>query len=180
VLLAFLSWCAAAEAPVPAAVRAAVDDLLGQAFDDPRRFCPRPTFVASVCNGFSGLAALALAVPPEGERLDAARGAAELALASLPPRPDLCCGRAGTAAACLALAGVDPAGPWRRHATELTLSTLLWAAEDWESSGLYSGEAGVVCLAADLLAGAPTGLPGLALPRAEPRGGCRAAAGRPA
>lgn len=165
ILLALVGWHRAAGPALPPPARQAVDRLLAEALDDPRRFCARPTFVASACNGFAGLAALALAVAETADELDLARRAARHALAALPPRPDVCCGRGGAAAVCLALDGLDPAGPWRRRAEELVLSALLVASEDWETVGLYSGEAGLACLVADLRSGGAAGLPGLSLPR---------------
>lgn len=164
VLLAAAAWHRAAGLALPPPVRQAIDRLLAEALDDPDRFCPRPTFVASACNGFAGLAALALAVSADGVGLDRARHAARLALAAPPPRPDLCCGRGGVAAVCLALARHHAAGPWRHRAEELVLSALLVAPGDWETVGLYSGEAGLACLVGDLLSGAAAGLPGLSLP----------------
>jgi hypothetical protein len=169
VLFALLSWHRAAGVRVPPSLAAAVDRLLDGALAEPRRFCARPAFVGSLCNGFPGLVVLAVeahAAAGEPRHLAAARSAAERALAAVPPRPDLCCGRAGVAAACLALAGADPGGPWRRRAEELTLSALLAAPGDWETAGLYGGEAALPCLAADLLAGGPGGPPALAWPPA--------------
>jgi hypothetical protein len=169
VFFALLAWHRAAGAAVPAPLLAAVDRLLDRALADPDGFCSRPAFVASLCNGFAGLALLAVeahAALGAPRFLAAARAAAARALVAVPPRPDLCCGRAGVAAACLALAGADPAGPWRRRAEELVLSALLAAPGDWETAGLYGGEAALPCLAADLLAGAPGGPPALSWPLA--------------
>jgi hypothetical protein len=90
-----------------------------------------------------------------------ARRAAALAVRSAPPRPDLCCGRVGVAFACLSVARVDPAGPWRRHARELALSALLCDRGEWEVSGLCGGEAALACLALDLVAGIDGGPPAL-------------------
>lgn len=169
VLLALLSWHRAAATPPPGAVVRVAERLIDGALAEPARFCSRPAFTASLCNGFAGLAVLALeagAALGTERCLEAARRAVRLALGAVPPRPDLCCGRAGVAAACLALATADPAGPWRRHARELVLSALLTGADDWEVSGLYGGEAALPCLAADLLAGAAGGPPALAWPPA--------------
>lgn len=169
VLLAMLSWYRASGSPAPPAVSAQVDLLVDGALRRPQRLCPRPSLLASLCNGLTGVAVLALeahAVLGGTRYLAAARRAAELALEDLPPRPDLCCGRAGVAAVCRSLAALDPAGPWRRHAVELTLSALLCEPGDYEVSGLYGGEAALPCLAADLLAGTPGGLPALVWPLA--------------
>jgi hypothetical protein len=172
VFYALLAWTAASGAEPPAGFRPALEEYLATALRAPEEFCPRPTFMASLCNGFAGLAVLAVRAHEVlgGAALRAAaRGAAGLALRSVPPRPDLCCGRVGVAFACLAAARVDPAGPWRRRARELALSVLLCERGDWEVSGLYGGEAALACLAVDLLAGIDGGPPCLE-PPVRPRG----------
>jgi hypothetical protein len=156
VLFALLSWFRAAGEPVPEGLARCVAGLVWRALAEPARFCPRPTFEATLCNGFAGLGVLALeaaAALAADAYLAAAGQAAERALRALPPRPDLCCGRAGVASLCLALAAAQPGGPWLRHARQLVLSSLLADAEEWEVAGLYGGEAALPCLAVDLLRG---------------------------
>ena len=119
-----------------------------------------------LCNGFSGLAfvgARACEVVGGEELREAAIGAAQRALENLTDQASLCCGRLGVAFACLALARADPGGPWRRHSRDLALSTLLHERDEWETAGLYEGEAALPCLALNLTAGLDTGPPCLDL-----------------
>ena len=119
-----------------------------------------------LCNGFTGLAFLGAeahrALGGEG-LLEVTRQAGFRALARPSHRPDLCCGRAGVAYACLALSRVDPEGPWKSKAMDFALSTLLCEREDWRKAGVYGGEAAIPCLAASLLAGIASGPPALEL-----------------
>lgn len=176
VLFALMSWARASGEPLPPGARPTLDRLLDGALREPRRsFCSRPKFVASLCNGFAGLGLVAVAAHQllEDERyLADARWAARLALEAVPPRPDLCCGRAGVASIYLALAAVEPEPPqqlqWRQRALELTVSAMLAEPDTWEVVGLYGGEAAVPCLALDLLARGPGGPPALVCPTAMP------------
>ena len=168
VLFALTSWCRASGEARPPGLRPTLDRLLDGALNGRgRRFCSRPTFVASLCNGFSGLALVALAAHEELEeeryRDDALR-AARLALDAIPDRPDLCCGRAGVASLCLALHAVDPEGLWRQRALTITASALLAEDDAWEVVGLYGGEAALPCLVVDLLSGRHGGPPALTRP----------------
>jgi hypothetical protein len=164
--LALLLHSVATGSPLPEGFASALKALLGLALATPTRLCPDESHHAMLCNGFSGLAFLAArahrALGGEG-LLGAAKEVASRALARTSDLPDLCCGRAGAAYACLALAGVDPEGPWRGQATDLALSTLLCQREDWPTLGLYTGEAAIPCLAASLLTGIGGGPPGLDL-----------------
>lgn len=173
VLFALMSWCRASGEALPPGLRPTLDRLLDGALNGRgKSFCSRPTFVASLCNGFSGLALVAMAAHEELEEeryLDDALRAARLALDAIPNRPDLCCGRAGVASLCLALAAVDPEGPWRQRALALTASALLADDEAWEVVGLYGGEAALPCLVVDLLSGRHGGPPALTRPL-EPNG----------
>jgi hypothetical protein len=164
--LALLLWQSASGAPLPEWVPAALLRLLAGAVADPESFCPAE-YHPLLCNGFTGLvylAAQACRVLGDPAFLGLAREAAGRMLAGIRAEPDLCCGRAGVASACLALARVDPDGPWREHARHLTLSTLLAEPGDWFSAGLYSGEAAIPCLALLLASGVDAGPPALDLP----------------
>ena len=147
--LALLLWRSAAGFALPAWVHPALRRLLGEAARDPGGVCPAE-YRSWLCNGLTGLvclAAEAARVLEDPACLDLGRTLAGPMLAGVRPEPDLCCGRAGVAAACLALDRVDPGGPWRGHARDLTLSILLAEPGDWFSAGLFSGEAAVPCLA---------------------------------
>jgi eukaryotic-like serine/threonine-protein kinase len=165
--LALLLHSAATGSPLPEWYAPSVERMLRLALDTPSRLCPTESHHAMFCNGFAGLAFLGARVfRTLGGRglLEAARQAGLLALATTSGRPDLCCGRAGAAYACLALSQVDPEGPWKTKATDLALSTLLCERGAWRKAGLYGGEAAIPCLASSLITGAATGPPALDLP----------------
>jgi eukaryotic-like serine/threonine-protein kinase len=165
--LALLLHSAATGSPPPEWYAPSVERILRLTLATPSRLCPNELHHAMVCNGFAGLAFLgAKAFRTLGGQglLEGARQAGLLALATTSGRPDLCCGRAGTAYACLALSSVDPEGPWKTKATDLALSTLLCEPGEWKKAGLYGGEAAIPCLASNLIAGVATGPPALDLP----------------
>lgn len=174
--LSLLLWTSAAKTDLSVQVGPGVKDLLRSALREPSRLCSRTGLHSWLCNGFPGLTLLAVKacqVLGDSWFLAAARRAARRSLAHPSPRPDLCCGRAGAAFACLALAGVDPGGPWRQKAEELALSTLLVDREAWRVAGLFGGEAAIPCLVLNLLAGITAGPPCLDLidpPRLPPAG----------
>lgn len=153
VLLALLQWSAASGDPLPAWLAGSLSRIVEAVVHTPSLLCPRPVYHHRLCGGFAGVAIVAVRafeLLGEPALLDAARAAMRLALDRTVLQPDLCCGRAGVAAALLALARVDPGGPWRAEATELALSLLLCDPEDWTVAGLYGGEAGLVWLALTL------------------------------
>lgn len=161
--LALLLLSIATGNPLPGWYPASLERLLDRALQDPSLLCPNDSCYSLLCNGFSGLALLGARAHRQlrGEGLlAAARQAGRLALVTASDNPALCCGRAGPAYACLALAEVDPAGPWKRQATDLVLSILLSEPEAWSKAGLYGGEAVVPCLAASLVTDRAYGLPG--------------------
>lgn len=161
--LALLLHSMATGAPLPDGYAGSLERLLDRALQDPLLLCPNDSYHPLLCNGFAGLALVAakahLALG-RGALLAAAREAGRRSLVVASDNPDLCCGRAGPAYACLALARVDPDGPWKRQATDLVLSILLSEPAEWTKAGLYGGEAVVPCLAATLVAGTASGLPG--------------------
>jgi hypothetical protein len=164
--LALLLQSIATGNSLPGWYSAALERLLDRALQDPSLLCPNDSYHSLLCNGFAGLALLGARAHRQlgGEALlAAARQAGRLALVTASDNPDLCCGRAGPAYACLALAEVDPAGPWKQKATDLVLSILLSEPEEWTKAGLYGGEAVVPCLAASLVADTAFGLPGFDL-----------------
>ncbi|HTG35615.1 MAG TPA: lanthionine synthetase LanC family protein [Thermoanaerobaculia bacterium] len=165
--LSLLLWMEATGTDLAQQVSCGVRDLLDSVLREPVRLSPKEGDVYSwLCNGFAGMALLAVKahqILKDPWFLSAAQRAAELSLAHPARLPDACCGRAGTAFACLALARQDPQGLWRKRAEELALSALLVDREDWRFTGLYGGEAGLACLALNLLAGIPSGLPCLDL-----------------
>jgi hypothetical protein len=164
--LALLLQAVAMGSPPPEWLAPSLEGLLRQAVTLPSRLCPSESHHAMLCNGFTGLAFLGarayLALGGEGLR-GAALQTASLAFAMTSDRPDLCCGRAGAAFACLTLSQVEPGGPWRQRATDLALSTLLCRREEWSKAGLYGGEAAIPCLVSSLIAGITSGPPGLDL-----------------
>lgn len=165
--LSLLLWAEATDTDLAPQVSYGVRDLLDIVLCEPVRLVPKEGAVYSwLCNGFAGMALLAAKthqILKDPWFLSAAQHAAELSLAHPARLPDACCGRSGTAFACLALARQDPQGSWQKRAEELALSALLVEREDWPFTGLYGGEAGLACLALSLLAGVPSGLPCLDL-----------------
>lgn len=163
---ALLLWQSAAGYALPGWMQPALLRRLEEAARNPEVVCPAE-YRSWLCNGLTGLVCLAAEAFRRLEDPAFLGLACDLAgpmLAAVRPEPDLCCGRAGVASACLALARVDPGGPWRGHARDLTLSTLLAEPGDWFSAGLYSGEAAVPCLALALVSGVDAGPPVLDLP----------------
>jgi hypothetical protein len=161
-LLALLLWSAAAGSPLPRWFAPSLNELLDTAQSSPERFTGLAAHYSWLCNGVMGpafLAARAAQILRQPALLAPARATASLALAHLPSRPDLCCGRAGCAFALLPLAEQDPAGPWRKAAQDLALSTLLCERGDWTLTGLYGGEAAIPCLALNLTYGIDSGPP---------------------
>jgi len=164
--LALLLHSVATGFPLPEWYAPSLESLLRGTLADASRLCPSESYHAMLCNGFTGLAFLGAeahrALGGEG-LLEVTRQAGFRALARPSHRPDLCCGRAGVAYACLALSRVDPEGPWKSKAMDFALSTLLCEREDWRKAGVYGGEAAIPCLAASLLAGIASGPPALEL-----------------
>ena len=161
-LLALLLWSAAAGSPLPQWFIPCLAELLDMALSSPGRFTGYAAHYSWLCSGVMGpafLAARAAQVLREPAFLALARATARVALAHLPSRPDLCCGRAGCAFALLPLAEQDPAGPWRKAAQDLALSALLCERADWTVTGLYGGEAAIPCLALNLAHGIDSGPP---------------------
>lgn len=160
--LALLLWSAAAGSALPRWFAPSLAALLDTARDSPERFTPLPPHGSRLCSGTIGLAYLAARagqILGDSSFLAAARRVATLATAHLPSYADLCCGRAGCAFALLPLARQDPAGPWRKLAQDLALSTLLCDREDWSLAGLYGGEAAIPCLALNMTFGIDSGPP---------------------
>jgi len=160
--LALLLWSAASGSALPPWFAPSLAALLDTALSSPERFTPLESQRSRLCNGIIGpafLAARAAQVLRDPSLLAAARGISSLAAARLPSHADLCCGRAGCAFALLPLAEQDPAGPWRKLARDLALSTLLVDREDWPLTGLYGGEAAIPCLALNLAHGIDSGPP---------------------
>jgi len=160
--LALLLWSAAAGSALPHWFVPNLRALLDTALHSPERFTPRETDGSRLCKGIIGpafLAARAAQILGDPSFLAAARDIATLATAHLPADSDLCCGRAGCAFALLPLARQDPAGPWRKLAQDLALSTLLCDRADWSLTGLYGGEAAIPCLALNMTFGIDSGPP---------------------
>jgi serine/threonine-protein kinase len=160
--LALLLWAAASGTPLSGRTSRDLTDFLGAALRDPLRLCPRESRYAWLCNGFPGVALLAVKAYQalkDPWLVTASRSATQLSLDHPSSGPDLCCGRAGAAYSCLMHSKLEPEGPWRKHAEELALSALLVERKEWTFAGLYGGEAVMPCLALDLLAGATSGPP---------------------
>jgi hypothetical protein len=169
--LALLLWASVSGSPLPEGLAPSLLALLAAADREPERVSRDERYHGLLCNGFTGLAYLgakAARVLGDPRFVDAARSALGRVLGAIPEQPGLCCGRAGVASACLALARVDPDGPWRERARHLTLSTLLCEPGDWFSAGLYDGEAAIPCLALQLTAGIDAGPPALEIPEGIP------------
>lgn len=163
-LLALLLWSDAAGSALPQWFTPSLSALLDTAVHSPEQFSAVESDGSRLCNGVIGpafLAARAARVLRDPSFLAAARATATLAMAHPPACADLCCGRAGCAFALLPLAQQDPGGPWRRLAQNLALSTLLCDRADWALTGLYGGEAGIPCLALNMMLGIDSGPPGL-------------------
>jgi hypothetical protein len=161
-LLAVLLWSAAAGSAVPHWFSPSLSALLDTAVQSPERFSRPGPDRSRLCSGIIGpafLAARAAEILQDSSLLAAARTVAALAMAHPPVHADLCCGRAGCAFALLPLARQDPAGPWRKAAQNLALSTLLCDRADWLLPGLYGGEAGIPCLALNMMLGIDSGPP---------------------
>jgi hypothetical protein len=162
VYLSLLLWSAASGTDLPSWFSSSLTDLLEATLENPSRLCPEADHYSYLCNGFTGYAFLAAKAHQSlGGTffVEAARRATILSLAHISSDPHLCCGRAGCAAALLALSRVDPSGPWRKRAEDLVLSTLLLDRKDWPYAGLYGGEAAIACLALNLTSGIPGGPP---------------------
>jgi serine/threonine-protein kinase len=154
VLLALLLWHAASAAPLPSWFVPTLAEILDLAHQAPHRLTRPASHYSFLCTGTAGLVYLATraaSILRQPAFLAAAQAAARLALAHLPGRPDLCCGRAGCAYILLPLAQLDPPGPWRATARDLALSILLCDRSDWVFTGLYGGEAAIPCLALNLI-----------------------------
>lgn len=161
-LLAVLLWSAAAGSALPRWFAPSLIALLDTAAHSPERFSRPGPERSRLCSGIIGpafLAARAAEVLQDASFLAAARAVATLAMAHPPIHADLCCGRAGCAFALLPLAEQDPGGPWRKLAQDFALSTLLCDRTDWLLPGLYGGEAGIPCLALNMMLGIDSGPP---------------------
>ncbi len=121
-----------------------------------------PSFVASWCNGSTGMVLLwakAFALTGDPRFMDAARKAADNALTGRGRNSGMCCGDLGLGFALLALHPFDRRGGWLGHARALAAREI--AAPGFRhSNGLYYGHPGMVCLAQDLL-GEPRGFPSI-------------------
>lgn len=166
IYLSLLLWASAAETGLSTRVGPGLERLLRTALREPSRLCSQASQHSWLCSGFAGLTLLAVKayqVLGDPRFLSTARCTVQMSLAHPSPRADLCCGRAGVAFACLALARIDPQRPWRQRAEELALSILLTDRKDWRLAGLYGGEAAIPCLMLNLLGGITTGPPCLDL-----------------
>jgi len=169
IMLSFLLWSEASGSLPPWWLKSGIAILLEETLMKPTRLCALSEHRSFLCGGFAGLCVLAVQafrLYKEEPFLAAARGAAHLALEFPSKLPDLCCGRAGAAAACFSLATIDPDGAWLARGQELALSCLLCERSTWPVAGLYGGEAGLAWLALQVRTGAFSGPPGLDLIRA--------------
>jgi len=111
------------------------------------------SLVRSWCNGLAGHAlAWVLAAEVAGDercRDHAFAAGCHLLEALDEAGGDLCCGLAGRAYALLAIARLDPRGPWIEHAHQLATRAI---AHDVAQGGLLKGLPGVICLLHDLAA----------------------------
>jgi hypothetical protein len=114
------------------------------------------------CNGAAGLALVQLhahRATGDARWLARARAAGELVWRRAGGPADLCCGAGGGAYALLALDADDPGAGWRDRAVDLALRAITSEiASPWPHA-LLRGDAGLLCLAADLLAGGPAPFP---------------------
>jgi len=118
-----------------------------------------PRFSASWCGGAAGLALLwtkAFEHFKDEIFRDAALKAAEEAAGGADALSDLCCGSGGRAYALLAASRLDARGPWKDRAVHLASLSLDRRARAASADSLLKGQAGLLCLALDILkAGRP-------------------------
>jgi hypothetical protein len=120
---------------------------------------------ADWAHGLAGLAMLharAYEVLGDPQLLAWARAAGERAHATAPQGWSMLNGTAGIAYALLAVARVDPAGPWRERARDLAARAIANVDVPARNPyGLWSGLSGLFCLALDLAHETTAGFPGL-------------------
>jgi hypothetical protein len=121
-----------------------------------------PPFRQTWCNGLAGLAMLwAKAFERTGDPRHRSRALAAGRALRRPGSSRIayaCCGYAGHAYGLLALARIDPDGPWRPLAEHRFVLAVNRFGSDWPN-GLLRGWPGIVCLALDLAAREPRGFP---------------------
>jgi hypothetical protein len=114
------------------------------------------------CRGLGGIVLLhvhAFRASGAARWLSRARAEADLLVARAGGPPDLCCGAAGAAYALCALDAVDPGGGWRDRAVDLALRSITSETASRWPHALFRGDAGLLCLAVDLLEGGAAGFP---------------------
>ena len=123
---------------------------------------PAP-FRGSICKGSAGMALLYAAAWERLRRplyLEVARAAAEDVETSRADGASLCCGAGGGAYALLALARTDGRS-WRERAMRRARAAVTMSDPGLRYGGILGGQAGLFCLAADLIGSAKDGFPGL-------------------
>lgn len=158
VLLALAEWARVRSRALPEPVFA----VLGRLARAPFAGVPS-NMQRSWCNGAAGLALLWSSfyrLTGERSHLERARRMARACdRENQRAVGDLCCGLGGWSYAQLAVARVDPDGPWRTRALALADRAIDQLRSVWPN-GLYKGYPGLVCLAFDLLGpGDPLGFP---------------------
>jgi hypothetical protein len=152
--LALFSWAAASGFEAPRNLITAFRETAAMAFADPTALCPRRDYDGSLCNGFAGLALVAVAaheILGDQSSIETARTAMWRALEVRSIDASLCCGRAGLALALLRVAAQDTEGPWQNLACLQIESLLNTLPEAWSSEGLLHGRAVIPCLAEALV-----------------------------
>lgn|GEM_PF-3461290 len=153
--LALFSWASAAGFQPPRRLTTAFREAAALALANPAALCPHPEYDGSLCNGFAGLAIVAVAAHEalgDENSIETARVAMLRALKAGSIDASLCCGRAGLALALMRVAAQASEEPWRDLAHLQIESVLSTHPEAWSSEGLVHGRAVIPCLA-ELLKG---------------------------
>lgn len=151
ILLALVSWAAGTGDALPGWVDATLEAEISA-----------PLRGGMWCRGAAGVTLLATrahALTRRPALLDRARRAAAETVRVSNDIPDLCCGAAGGAYALLALDEAAPGEGWLDHAVDLALRSILSDKTSPWAWGLFKGDAGLFCLAVDLVAGGPRPFP---------------------